>query len=45
MSSSGVLRGTAVPVIRGRGLQSGDHLIPKSMNGNIFVHSDCKKDE
>jgi len=45
MSSSGVLKGTGIPVISRRGLQSGDHLIPKSVTGIMLVHADCKKDE
>jgi len=45
MSSSGVLKGTGIPVISRRGLQSGDHLIPNSVTGIMLVHADCKKDE
>ena len=45
ISSSGVLRGTGIPVISGRGLQSGDYLISKSMSGIMLADADCKKDE
>lgn len=45
MSSSGVLRGNGIPVISGRGMQSGDHLNPKSVIGIMLVRADCKKNE